>query len=191
MMGRRGMESPGWSASRQYFGVAVKRIESLLYWISMLIDFIILLLLIATIGLTIIPSVPAVPFMFLLTLAYAAIGRFEVIDGQGLIIFAILALATVVIDYSSGLIGAKFGGASKRAILGGMLGMLFGLVLLPPFGAFIGLFLGVLVTELVQFGSHVKAFKAASYSLAAVLAGMLVNVAIALAFVIIFAIKVF
>ena len=71
-------------------------------------------LLLLSAGLTLVPSLPAVPLMFLLTVAFAAIGRFETLSGGDLIIFATLALITVVIDYSSGIIGAKFGGQAKR-----------------------------------------------------------------------------
>ncbi|MEK9131174.1 MAG: DUF456 domain-containing protein [Patescibacteria group bacterium] len=148
-------------------------------------------LLLLSAGLTLVPSLPAVPLMFLLTVAFAAIGRFETLSGGDLIIFATLALITVVIDYSSGIIGAKFGGASKKALIAGMIGLLLGLVIFPPFGAFIGLFAGVFLAEIAQFQNHLKAFKAASYSLAAVLTGALLNVMIALVFFTVFLVMIF
>ena len=72
-----------------------------------------------------------------------------------------------------------------------MIGLLLGLVIFPPFGAFIGLFAGVFLAEIAQFQNHLKAFKAASYSLAAVLTGALLNVMIALVFFTVFLVMIF
>lgn len=157
----------------------------------MILNILFSVLLLLGIGLTLIPSLPGVPLMFLLTVAFAALGRFETLSGSDLIIFAVIAIITVVIDYSSGIIGAKFGGASKKALIAGMVGLLIGLVVFPPLGAFIGLFVGIFLAEVVQFRDHLRAIKAASYSLAAVLTGALVNMILAVVFFVTFLLMVF
>lgn len=117
--------------------------------------------------------------MFGMIFIYALIGNFGTIEVWHLAIFGGLALLSILIDYSSGLIGAKLGGANKKSLLFGIIGLFVGLLFFPPFGAFIGLFMGVFIAELIQFHDHTKALKAASYSLATTVAGALANIAIA------------
>ncbi|MEK7105529.1 MAG: DUF456 domain-containing protein [Patescibacteria group bacterium] len=150
-----------------------------------MLEVIFFILLFCCLAFTLIPTIPGVPMMFLLTLGYSALSGFERIGAQTLVALGVIALITIAIDYSSGLIGAKLGGASKKALIAGMLGLLIGVILFPPFGAFIGLFIGVFVAEIVQFNDHYKAIKAASYSLAAALAGAITNILFAITFFII------
>ncbi len=140
---------------------------------------------------TLIPTLPGVPFMFLLTAVYAFADRFETLTPMHLLIFGLIALLSIIIDYSSGIIGAKLGGASRKALLWGLIGLVAGVILFPPFGAFIGLFIGVFLAEVLQFQDQVKAFKAASYSVAASVAGMMANIGLALGFFITFVVIVF
>ena len=118
--------------------------------------------------------------MFATIFIYGLIDNFETLQVWHLAVFAGLTLLSITIDYSSGLIGAKLGGASKQALGLGMIGLVIGLITFPPLGAFAGLFMGVFIAELIQFRNHAKALKAASYSLAATLIGALVNIVIAL-----------
>lgn len=146
----------------------------------MTLDILFTILLLLGLLLTCIPTLPGVPLMFGMILVYAIIDKFEVISALPLAIFGAIALLSIAIDWGSGLLGAKLGGASKKALLYGMLGMMMGLFVFPPFGLFIGLFLGVFIAELVQFKSHHKALKAASYSLATTVVGAFANIALGL-----------
>ena len=91
----------------------------------------------------------------------------------------------------SGLIGAKFGGASKKSVLLGMVGMVLGFLFFPPFGLFLGLFAGVFAGEMIRMKDHKHALKAAGYSFAGILAGMVFNVVLAIAFLVSFLVIVF
>lgn len=150
-----------------------------------------LILLILGIGLTCIPVFPGLPVMFFLTLIYALIDRFQHLTPLQLLLFGIIAALSIAIDHFSGLIGAKLGGANKTSIIAGMIGLLAGLIWFPPFGAFLGLFIGVFLAELTQFGDHLRAFKAAGASLAGALTGMIAKIALAVGFVILFMVFVF
>ncbi len=152
----------------------------------MTLDILFTVLLILGLLLTCIPTLPGVPILFGTILIYAIIDKFTAIEGLHLGIFGAIALLSIAIDWGSGLLGAKLGGASKKAMLYGMLGMMIGLFVFPPFGLFIGLFLGVFIAELLQFKSHQKALKAASYSVVTTVAGALANIALGLAMVISF-----
>lgn len=145
----------------------------------MTLDILFTILLFLGLLLTCIPTLPGVPVMFGTVFIYAILNNFESIQAWHLAVFGALALLSIGIDYFSGLIGAKLGGANKKSILFGIIGLFVGLLFFPPFGAFIGLFTGVFVAELIQFHDHTKALKAASYSLATTAAGALTNIAIA------------
>ena len=124
--------------------------------------------------------------MFALVFIYGLIDGFQTLTSAHLAIFGALALLSIVIDYSSGLIGAKLGGANKKSVWAGLFGLLLGLVFFPPFGAFMGLFAGVFMSELIQFQDKRKALRAASFSLATTAIGSLLNIAIAVGYFVAF-----
>jgi uncharacterized protein YqgC (DUF456 family) len=150
----------------------------------MALEIIFTILLFMGLLLTVIPTFPGVPAMFGLVFIYGLIDSFQTLTAFHLAIFGALALLSLVIDYSSGLIGAKLGGANKRSMGIGLLGLFIGLIFLPPFGAFIGLFAGVFMSELIQFQDKHKALKAASFSLATTAIGSLINVGIAIGYLV-------
>lgn len=157
----------------------------------MTLEIIFIMLLFLGLLLTCIPTLPGVPIMFGTVFVYALFDNFTHLQAWHLAIFGALALLSIVIDYSSGLIGAKLGGANKTSLLFGLLGLFIGLLAFPPFGAFLGLFVGVFIAELVQFKDKQRALKAASYSLATTVAGALANIALAIGMFIAFLIIIF
>jgi len=147
---------------------------------AMTIDIIFTIFVFLGVMLSCIPTLPGIPVMFGTIFIYALLDNFETMQPWHLGVFGALALLSIAIDYSSGLIGAKLGGASKKALLFGIVGLFIGLIAFPPFGAFIGLFLGVFIAEIIQFKDRQRALKAASYSMVTTLIGALANVAIAI-----------
>jgi uncharacterized protein YqgC (DUF456 family) len=138
-----------------------------------------------------IPAMPAIPFMFILTLLYGFIDKFNRLGLEEFLIFGAIVVASLIIDWSAGVLGAKYGGAGRDSLIFGFLGAIVGTFLLPPFGGIIGLFAGVLLAELVQFRSHKKALRAASWSAIGSISGMFINFILALAFLVLFLIFVF
>lgn len=157
----------------------------------MALDIIIAVLLSLGIFITMIPTFPGNMYMFILTLVYALLTQFDTLPPWSLAVFGGITLLSMLIDYSSGIIGAKVGGASRMSLLIGLLGLFVGLIIFPPFGAFIGLFLGVFVAEIIQFKDEKKALKAASYSFAATIIGTIANIFLAVGFFVTFLILVF
>lgn len=143
------------------------------------------------IPLTAIPTIPGMLFMFIMSIVYVVIDKGQTMDPMWLFLFGGLLVAAVLSDYISGLIGAKFGGASKKSVIIGMIGMVLGLVFFPPFGLFLGLFAGIFIGEMVRMKDHNHALKAAGYSFAGILAGMAFNIFLAIAFLVSFCILVF
>jgi hypothetical protein len=146
-----------------------------------------LLFLLAGIAGTFLVVLPGIPFMFITVLAYAIFDRFHRITGWNILFFAALTLASLFIDYLSGIMGAKLFGASKYGTIGGIIGGLIGLFVFPPFGIFIGMFLGVIIFEVMLSKKSVtKSVKSGTGSILGSIAGIVINLIIALAFLVSF-----
>lgn len=133
-----------------------------------------------------IPFLPGLFYMFVLTAVFAAMEKFQVITVGNLVIFASLVVVAFAVDSLSGLLGAKWGGASKKSMAFGIIGLLIGLVLMPPFGGIVGLFAGVLFGELYLGRKGERALKAATGSIIGSATGMLINFILALFYFILF-----
>ncbi|MFA6963447.1 MAG: DUF456 domain-containing protein [Patescibacteria group bacterium] len=152
----------------------------------------ILLILLASLVGVVIPLLPGIPLMFATVFIYSFLDKFAHLTTSNVAVFLILMIASLFVDYSSGLIGAKIAGASKKAILGGTIGTLIGLFFFPPLGAVLGLFIGVLVAEVLQGGKNLRrAVKAATGTLLGSLAGVVTNLMIGILFIILFSIYFF
>ncbi|MEN9613820.1 MAG: hypothetical protein RLZZ347_127 [Candidatus Parcubacteria bacterium] len=124
--------------------------------------------------------------MFALSLVFVTFDRFLHLSIVGLAVLVGIWGLSICVDYTSGILGAKYGGASTKSILWGMVGMLFGSLLFFPFGSFAGLFLGVLIAEFVAHKNEMRAFKAASGGVIGSFIGVLINATLALAFLVSF-----
>jgi len=129
---------------------------------------------------------PSLPFMFVVVLIFGFIDQFQHLTTVNLIIFGVLAAISIGIDYFSGLIGAKIGGASREAIILGIVGLILGLIIFPPFGSAIGLFLGILISEIIHFKDIKKALKSATGGLLGSLAGTVIQLILAILFLTLF-----
>lgn len=134
----------------------------------------------------ILPALPGIPYMFVITLIYAALTKFTTLTTSELLVLLSLAVISISVDYLSGILGARYGGAHKKSLLLGFLGMLIGLFILPPFGSIIGLFLGVMIAEIMMHNDKDKAFKAAAGSLIGTLSGIAINLVLGITYIILF-----
>lgn len=144
------------------------------------------LLLVFGIGSLFLIVFPSLPFMFVIALIFGIVDKFLHLTFLNLIILGLIALAAEVIDYLSGLMGAKLGGAARISLLYGIIGMIAGLIIYPPFGSIIGLFLGIVISEIIHFKDIKKALKAGGGSLLGSLAGSLIKLFLAIIFLVLF-----
>ena len=144
------------------------------------------IILLTGVAFTLIPIIPALPFMFALTLVYGFVDKFVHLKWYEIVIVGIITLISVLVDWFSGLIGAKYGGAAKWSLVFGALGFLIGLIILPPFGGFLGLFFGILISEVITIRDHKKALKSAAGGVIGTIAGMAINFLLALIFLTLF-----
>ena len=129
-----------------------------------------------------IPGVPAMLFLLIVSVLFGAIDGFVRLSQTELLILAGIYLISFMVDVLSGVLGAKYGGASLRSIAIGILGGVLGTIVAPPFGGILGLFLGVLISELLQKKGHWSALRAAGYGVLGVVVGLIINVTLALIF---------
>lgn len=128
------------------------------------------------------PVLPSVPYMFIVVLIFGFIDSFVKLSGSELAILGALAAVSLVVDYLSGVLGAKYGGAAAKSLGIGILGLIVGLVLFPPFGGVIGLFIGIFLAEYYRHQNKERAVRAAASGLIGSLVGIGINLFIALTF---------
>jgi len=133
-----------------------------------------------------VPVLPGIPYMFVVALIAALIEKFWYLTTSDLFVLGIIAAASMAVDYFSGILGARFGGASKSALYYGFIGLIIGLVLFPPFGGLVGLFVGIYLSETAQKRSRGQAAKAATGGVIGSVAGMVINLALSLLFLVLF-----
>lgn len=144
------------------------------------------ILLLPAIFLVFIPTFPALWYMFFVASAFALFDEFTHISWAGLGILGGIVLLSMLIDTLAGIVGAKYGGASKKSLIYGFVGIIVGTVLYFPFGGLFGLFGGVLLAEFMAHRNQSLALKAATGSLIGTFVGMVLNCLLAITFLITF-----
>ena len=114
------------------------------------------LLIVAGIAGTLLPALPGAALVFAGLLLGAWIDDFTRVSVTTVVVLGVLTVASWVVDYVSGLLGAKRAGATREAVIGAAIGTvlgiftgLWGLVFMPLAGAAIG--------EYIAIRDHVRA----------------------------------
>jgi uncharacterized protein YqgC (DUF456 family) len=128
----------------------------------MTITLIILGLLLALVGLIgcLFPIIPGPPLSFLAILLLSYAKNWEPFSATFLMVTAGLALVVTLMDYVVSAIGAKRYGASKLGIAGSIVGMLVGILFIPPWGMLVGAIVGASLGELIAGKEGRAALKA-------------------------------
>lgn len=144
------------------------------------------LLLVPGIAGVLLPVLPDLPYMFVIAFIFALVDHFNHLTILNIVILLGVTLVSLLVDYFSGILGAKYGGAGKQSMIFGLIGLILGLILFPPWGGFIGLFIGILMAELYYFKDHLRALKAATGGLIGTVIGMAFNLLLAVSFLVLF-----
>ena len=102
----------------------------------------------------VLPMLPGTPLVFIGIYVYAWLTGFTIISRNLIIIFLILTVISVVIEYISSSIGSKKFGASKLGFIGAFAGAVVG-IFFAPWGLILGPLLGALIGELIT-GKEIK-----------------------------------
>lgn len=149
--------------------------------------FVAILLMLPGLAGVLLPAVPGLPYMFLVALIFAIIDGFTHIRPYEVSILIGIVAISIAVDYMSGILGAKYGGASKQGLLSGLVGMLGGTIFFPPFGGIIGLFIGIFLAESYGRRTRQEALKAASGGVIGSVASIAINIVLGLIFIGLFA----
>jgi hypothetical protein len=106
------------------------------------------------------PWLAGPPFNFLGLIFLCLAKGWDTFSPAFLIVMAALTLLTMILDYVLPIAGAKKYGSTKRGFWGAFLGMVIGVLFLPPFGMIIGAFIGAVVGELSAGKKNVEAMRA-------------------------------
>lgn len=133
-----------------------------------------------------IPMLPALSYMFFMSVIFGLIDGFAHLSSREFGVLAAIWVISILVDYLSGIIGAKYGGASRQGIFYGFVGIVVGSIILPPLGGLIGLFVGVVVAELARKRTGSEAMKAGKGALLGAVAGIGLNFILAVSFLVSF-----
>lgn len=106
------------------------------------------LIVIGVLG-TVLPALPGLPLVFGGMLVAAWADGFTNVPVWVLVLLGVLTALSLVIDFWATALGAKRVGASRKAVIGAMMGTLGGLFL-GPIGLLLGPFAGALAGELLH-----------------------------------------
>jgi uncharacterized protein YqgC (DUF456 family) len=106
------------------------------------------LIVVGLIG-TVLPALPGLPLVFAGMLVAAWTGDFQQVGVPMLVVLGLLTVLSLAIDFWATALGAKRVGASRKAVIGAMLGTLGGLAF-GPLGLLAGPFAGALAGELLH-----------------------------------------
>jgi len=127
-------------------------------WLEITLFIITLVVMIVGLAGVFLPVLPGVPIIFGAAFLYALITGFSTISGQTLIVFAILTIVSLGLDWAASIIGIKKMGGSYAGMIGAFMGMIVGLLLpgVGIIGFIIGAFIGAYAMEfLVNKNSRV------------------------------------
>jgi len=108
--------------------------------------------LLAAVGLAgiVVPALPGLPLVFAGMLLAAWAGGFEEINVWVVVLLGLLTLLSLAVDFWATAHGARRVGASRKAVVGAVLGTFAGLFVLFPIGLLLGPFAGALAGELLH-----------------------------------------
>lgn len=139
----------------------------------------------------ILPILPGVPLAWLGLFIYALGTGFERISVTTTVIFLLVVLVTLLLDFLAPMLGARKYRASWFGVLGATIGLLVGIVLLGFWGIILGPFVGALLAELLAGRQPAGAVRSAFGTFVGFLAGTVLRLAVVLSMIGFFIVSLF
>ncbi len=133
----------------------------------------------------VLPVLPGLPLTFAGMLLAAWAGDFQQVGWVTLTVLGLLTALSVAVDVLSTALGAKRVGASRKAIIGSVIGTFAGLFFMPV-GLFVGPFAGALVGEMMHGQELRQATKVGMATWIGLVAGMVLKVGLGFAMLALF-----
>ena|SRR3989344_5825592 len=118
----------------------------------------IVLLVIGLIG-VLAPFLPGVPLAWLGMMLYAYGTHFRIISKTAVLVFFVLSVLSIALEFILPLLGAKSYKASKQGMIGAMIGLIVGPILFNVVGLILGPLVGAIIGEFLA-GKHKDPLKA-------------------------------
>ncbi len=128
-------------------------------------------LAVAALG-VVLPALPAVPAALIGVILAGWITGFERIDLNFILWVGVLTLLAQGVDLLGTYLGSHYFGARRPGLIGGIVGALVGLVLLPPWGLLLGALAGASLAEALSGRTGSEALKAGVGALLGTLGGI-------------------
>lgn len=135
---------------------------------------------------TILPALPGLPLVFAGMLLAAWAGDFNKISVFTIVVLGALTLLSLAIDFWATALGAKRVGASRKAVVGAVLGTFAG-IFFGPLGLFAGPFVGALAGELLHSRAVGQAARVGFGTWMGILFGIVLKLGLAFAMIGLFA----
>ncbi len=137
------------------------------------------------------PVLPGLQLTFAAFLLYGILTGFASITVEAVLIFFVIVIFSMALDYLAIRIGVKKLGGTRLGIIGAFVGSLPGLFLAGPLGMLVGAFAGAVLFEYVGGRGKHFAFKAGLGTLVGFFGGALIKFVIGVSIVIFFVYEVF
>lgn len=149
----------------------------------------IVLIIVGIVGIFV-PTIPSVILVLVGIFLYAYKTNFAVVSMDYIILFSILTVITIFLDYLTTLILAKKHHMSTSNIIGMFLSGLIGFMILNVVGLIIGQAIGIIVFELISGEGWIKSFKKGGVSFLGYFMSITIKVFVVALMISIFAFKV-
>ncbi len=128
----------------------------------------------------IMPYLPGITLAWLGLFIYAIGTDWERLSVTTIVVFAVLTVLALLMDYIAPLLGAKKYKASKWGMIGASIGLFLGIIIFQIWGIIVGPLLGALIGELLSGKSAGEAFKISLGTLVGFLFGSLMKIVLIL-----------
>ena len=148
------------------------------FMIGIIIGIIVVFLLIIGIIGCFVPVMPGPPISYGALLIFHFFSSYN-IDKNTLWLWALIVVVVTVFDLWVQIYGVKKFGGTKKAVNGSLIGLIIGILFLPPFGIILGPFLGAFIGARMEGNSDGnKAIKIALGALAGFFAGTMLKLSV-------------
>jgi hypothetical protein len=127
---------------------------------------------------TFLPLLPGLPLIYLAFVVYGFFTSWVDFGINFMLVWGIVTLLLIFLDYYIGAMGAKKYGASPAGVWGAIIGGVLGIIFLGFLGIIAGPFLGAFIGEVLAGKTHASALRASWGTLVGYLAGTMFKVII-------------
>ena len=124
----------------------------------------------------VLPFLPGVPLAWLGLFIYALVTDFENISVTVVVIFFVLTMFTLILDFVAPMLGAKKYRASKYGVIGAFIGFIVGIFVLGFWGIILGPLTGAFLGELISMRKPKQALGSALGAFVGFIAGALFKI---------------